>query len=74
MPHSRKAIVESMISDMSQQGVIEPSVSPSNSPMFLVPKSHDEYRAIVDFRALKKVTYPPRYPMPVLEEVLTNCH
>ena len=70
MPHSRKAIVDSMVSDMLQQGVIEPSVSPFSSPMFLVPKFHDEWRAVVDFRALNKVTYPSRYPMPVLEEIL----
>ena len=72
MPHSRKAIVESMVSDMLQQGVIEPSVSPFNGPMFLVPKSHDEWRAVVDFRAVSKVTFPPRYPMPVLEKILQS--
>ena len=72
MPHSRKAIVESLVSHMLQQGVIEPSVSPFNSSMFLVPKSHGEWRAVVNFRALNKVAFPPRYPMPVLEEILQS--
>ena len=68
MPHSWKAIIESIVLDMLKQGVFESSVSPFNSPMLVVPKSHNEWRVIVDFRALNKVTYPPRYPMPVLEE------
>jgi hypothetical protein len=35
-------------------GVIEPSVSHYSSPIFLVPKSDDGCRAVVDFRALNK--------------------
>ena len=35
MPYSRKAIVESIASDMLQQGVIESSVSPSTAPCLL---------------------------------------
>ncbi|KAK4326756.1 hypothetical protein Pmani_002773 [Petrolisthes manimaculis] len=45
---------------MLQQGIIENSVSNFNSPMFLVPKSSGEWRPVVDFRALNKITVPPR--------------
>ncbi|KAK4307194.1 hypothetical protein Pmani_020169 [Petrolisthes manimaculis] len=57
---------------MLEQGIIENSISNFNSPMFLVPKSSGEWRPVVDFRALNKITVPPRYPMPVLEEILQN--
>ena len=72
LPHSKRALVESTVSSMLQDGIIEHSVSPFNSPMFLVPKRSGDWRTVVDFRELNKLTVPPRYPMPVLEEILNS--
>ncbi len=38
LPHSQRAVVQDMISDTLDEGVIQESHSPSNSPLFLVPK------------------------------------
>ncbi len=37
LPHSQRQVVDEHIDDMLQQGVIKPSKSPWNSPLFLVP-------------------------------------
>ncbi len=38
LPHSQRQIVDEQIKDMLEQGVIQHSASPWNSPLFLVPK------------------------------------
>ena len=38
LPHSQRETVSKLVEDMMQQGVIEPSVSPWNFPLILVPK------------------------------------
>ena len=72
MPHSKKDTLEKHIQTMLEDDVIESSTSPFNSPIFLVPKANGEWRPVVDFRALNKKTIPPRYPMPVLEQILQS--
>ena len=42
------------LKQLLEDGVIEPSNSQYSSPMFLVPKGENNYRAVVDFRALNK--------------------
>jgi hypothetical protein len=55
------------IDKLLKEGVIEPSCSHYSSPMFLVPKSDGEYRAVVDFRALNKRIAIESVPLPEID-------
>lgn len=63
LPHTKRALVERTVSDMLNESIIKNSAS----PIFLVPKRSDEWRTVVDFREFNILTFPSRYPMPVLE-------
>jgi hypothetical protein len=52
------------VSKLLHDGVLEPSASHYSSPIFLVPKSDGEYRAVVDFRALNKRIAVESVPLP----------
>jgi len=49
--------------ELLNDGMIQPSRSPSNSPWMLVKKSNGEDRPVIDFRGLNAITIPDRYPM-----------
>ena len=55
---------------MLDQGVIQYSRIPWNSPLFLVPKKDGTYRPVIDFRRVNQVTEDDRYPLPVLSDLL----
>lgn len=52
--------------------VVEPSVSPWRSSILLVKKQSDDYRWVVDFRQLNKVSKPDAYPMPRVNDILDS--
>ncbi len=70
LPHSQRQILDEQIKDMLEQGVIQHSASPWNSPLFLVPKKDGQYRPVIDFRRVNQVTEDDRYPLPVLQDLL----
>ncbi len=57
---------------MLDQGVIQHSRSPWNSPLFLVPQKDGSFRPVIDFRKVNKVTENDRYPLPVLGDLLMS--
>ncbi len=57
---------------MLQQGVIQESFSPWNSPLFLVPKKDGSLRPVFDFRRVNEVTFDDHYPLPVLRDLLMS--
>ncbi len=55
---------------MLDQGVIQESNSPWNSPLFLVPKKDGMLRPVIDFRKVNEVTVDDHYLLPILQDLL----
>lgn len=74
---SLKDEVNKQISELLANGIIRPSRSPYNSPVWIVPKKLDasnekKYRMVIDYRKLNKVTIADKYPIPEINEVLAQ--
>ena len=71
-----REIVRRELDELLARKIIRKSVSPYNSPLWVVPKQgvdengNRKYRVVVDFRELNKNTTDERYPLPRLEDIL----
>ena len=72
LPHSQREIANRKVQEMIDEGIVEPSTSPWNSPLFLVPKKDGDFRPVVDFRQLNRCTASQRFPLPVLTDLLQS--
>ena len=75
LPIAQHTEIKSQIDKMLDEDVIEPSNSPYNSPILVVPKKPDsngqkKWRLVVDFRKLNDVTVSDAYPLPNITEIL----
>ncbi|GFX02929.1 retrovirus-related Pol polyprotein from transposon 17.6 [Trichonephila clavipes] len=64
---------------MLQEGAIHPIQSPYASPVVstrknngLPPDSSEEYRFAIDYRKLNAIAKYPRYPLPVIDDLITK--
>jgi hypothetical protein len=73
-PHRASAsendLIGSLIDDMLQQGIIQPSNSPWSSPMVIVTKKDGSPRFCIDYRNLNAVTTKDVYPLPRVDDTL----
>jgi len=61
-------ILNEEIARMVRMGVVRRSWSPYNSPILLVKKKDGQWRCVIDYRNLNKVTVREPYPIPRIEE------
>jgi len=72
IPQSQKEIVEQHVQEMLEKDIIEPSNSPWSAPVLLVKKKDGSLRFCVDYRRLNAVTIPDRFPIPLMQDIVTS--
>ena len=62
--------------ELLDAGIVRPSSSQWASPLHLVEKrdGSNTFRVTGDYRRLNAITEPDRYPLPVIEHLLHDCH
>ncbi|GFT05623.1 retrovirus-related Pol polyprotein from transposon 17.6 [Trichonephila clavipes] len=75
----KQGIIDYHIEKMLQECMIRPIQSPYASPVVLTrknnglpPNSREAYRFAIDYRKLNAITKYPRYPLPVIDDLITN--
>lgn len=74
-PEVHKEEVRNQINKMMDQGIIQDSISPWSSPIWIVPKKLDasgkrKWRLVVDYRKLNEETIDDKYPLPNISDIL----
>lgn len=76
-PECHKEEITRQMNEMLKKGIIEPSDSPYNSPVWVVPKKMDasgkqKWRIVIDFRKLNELTDQDAYPLPDIDDILSQ--
>ena len=74
IPYKLIDTVNRQIEEWIRMGIIRPSTSPYNSPIWVVPKKLDasgnpRWRVVTDFRKLNEHTEDDSYPLPVMTNI-----
>ncbi|GKE38977.1 reverse transcriptase, partial [Tanacetum coccineum] len=70
LPPNQKDVVEQMVKELLDAGVIRESQSPFSSPIVMVKKKDGTWRMCVDYRQLNKFTVKDKFPIRVVEELI----
>lgn len=76
LPHSQKAEITKQVQKLKDNDLIEPSKSPYNSPLILVPKKSTDgskkWRMCIDYRQLNRKLIADNFPLPRIDEILDS--
>lgn len=74
LPESAKTEINNQIEQMLKDDIVEPSKSPWNFPLLVVPKKSQDgtkkWRVVIDFRKLNEITAGDVFPIPNINEIL----
>jgi len=66
----QKDIIEQLVQDMLDSGIIQPSSNPFTSPVVLVSKKDGTSRLCVDYKELNNQTIKDKFPIPLVEKLM----
>ncbi|KAL7631583.1 UNVERIFIED_CONTAM: hypothetical protein RMT77_018115 [Armadillidium vulgare] len=66
--------IEEQCEELLLKDIIEPSISPWNSPIVPVRKKDSSLRMFLDYRRLNRVTIPQKFPIPNLTDTVFSLH
>jgi len=75
-PHSQIEEIQHQVGKLIEQNIVEPSVSPYNSPLLLVPKKslpgskEKKWRLVIDYRQINKKLMSDKFPLPRIDDIL----
>ena len=72
IPDSHRHYLEDQVREWLQLGIVQPSRSRYNSPLFLVKKKDGTFRVVQDFRALNANSYVDKYTMQDVTECINE--
>ncbi|GJY21523.1 reverse transcriptase [Tanacetum coccineum] len=73
-PPNQKDVIEGMVKELMDSGVIRASQSPFSSPIVMVKKKDGTWRMCIDYRQLNKHTVKDKFPIPMIEELIDELN
>ncbi|GJY25612.1 reverse transcriptase [Tanacetum coccineum] len=73
-PPNQKDVIEGMVKELMDSGVIRESQSPFLSPIVMVKKKDGTWRMCIDYRQLNKHTVKDKFPIPLIEELIDELN
>ncbi|KAL4092464.1 hypothetical protein QTP88_026965 [Uroleucon formosanum] len=75
LPYAHRQVIVEQIGKLEKDKIIQPSESPWNASLVVVPKKPDadgkpQFRVCVDFRRLNQLTIGDAFPIPQIDEIL----
>lgn len=79
IPHTHKQVLENIIKEYEEMGIIEKCQSNYNSPVILVSKKDangdpTDFRCVVDYRKLNEISEFTNFPIPLIDDILDSLH